>query len=76
VNSIPHTPAYIYLIAFILSLPATWMAVGRSGDDVPGMVAMVVTLVFFGIFTLAMSSLRQRLQNRGRKEKSSSDDLT
>ena len=63
-KSVSYTPGYIYLIAIILALPATWLVVGRSGEDVPGMVAMVVTIVFFGIFTIALSSLRRRLQNR------------
>jgi len=60
-KSVSYTPGYIYLIAIILALPATWLVVGRSGEDVPG---MVVTIVFFGIFTIALSSLRRRLQNR------------
>jgi hypothetical protein len=76
VKSVPHTPGYIYLIAIILALPATWLVVGRSGEDVPGMIAMVVTIVFFGIFTLALGSLRRRLQNRRDREEASSDDLT
>jgi hypothetical protein len=28
------------------------------------MIAMVVTIVFFGIFTLALTTLRRRLQSR------------
>jgi hypothetical protein len=64
VKSVPHTRGYIYLLAIILALPATWLLVGRSGEDVPGMIAMVVTIVFFGIFTLALGSLHRRLQNR------------
>ena len=76
VKSIPYTPGYIYLIAIILALPATWLVVGRSGEDAPGMVAMVVTIVFFGIFTLAFGSLRRRLQNRQRGRKNSLDDLS
>jgi len=75
VKSIPHTPGYIYLIAIILALPATWLVVGRSGEDVPGMIAMVVTIVFFGVFTLVLGSLRRRLQNRRSSQQSSSDDL-
>jgi len=75
VKSISYTPGYIYLIAIILALPATWLVVGRSGEDVPGMVAMVVTIVFFGVFTIALSSLRRRLQNRRSTRQASSDDL-
>src|SRR2546430_6002345 len=76
VKSVSYTPGYIYLIAFILALPATWLVVGRSGEDVPGMIAMVVTIVFFGIFTLALGSLRRRFQNRHHKGEASSDDLS
>src|SRR5438445_5695963 len=75
VKSIRYTPGYIYLLAFILALPATWLTVGRSGEDVPGMIAMVVTIVFFGIFTVALSSFRRRLQNRRSTNETSSDDL-
>jgi hypothetical protein len=75
VKSISYTPGYIYLIAAVLAFPASWLAVGRSGEDIPGMLAMVVTIVFFGIFTLALSSLRRRLQNRQRRNESSSNDL-
>jgi hypothetical protein len=75
VKSVSYTPGYIYLIAIILALPATWLVVGRSGEDVPGMVAMIVTIVFFGIFTIALTSLRQRLQNRRSARQTSSDDL-
>ena len=75
VKSVLYTPGYIYLIAFILALPATWLVVGRSGDDVPGMIAMVVTIVFFGIFTFALGSLRRRFQNRRSTHQESSDHL-
>jgi hypothetical protein len=75
-KSIRYTPGYIYLIAFILALPATWLAVGRSGEYVPGMVAMVVTILFFGIFIFVPGSLRRRLQNRRHRREGSSDDLS
>ena len=75
-KSVSYTPGYIYLVAIILTLPATWLAVGRSGEDVPGMIAMVVTIVFFGVFTLALDSLRRRLQNRQHGKEGSSDDLS
>jgi hypothetical protein len=75
-KSIRYTPGYIYLLAFILALPATWLTVGRSGEDVPGMIAMVVTIVFFGIFSFALGSLRRRLQNRRHGREGSSDDLS
>jgi len=35
---------------------------------------MVVTIVFFGIFTFALGSLRRRLNRRDKRE-GSSDDL-
>jgi hypothetical protein len=75
VKSVPYTPGYIYLLAIILALPATWLVVGRSGEDVPGMIAMVITIVFFGIFTVALSSLRRRVQSRRSAHQNSSDDL-
>ena len=74
-KSVSYTPGYIYLIAFILALPATWLAVGRSGEDVPGMIAMVVTIVFFGMFTLLLGLLRRRVQARRSRRGTSSDDL-
>jgi hypothetical protein len=40
------------------------------------MIAMVVTIVFFGVFTLALDSLRRRLQNRQHGKEGSSDDLS
>jgi hypothetical protein len=76
VKSVPYTPGYIYVIAIILALPATWFVVGRSGEDVPGMIAMVVPIVLSGIFTFALGSLRRRLQNRQRERKNSSDDFS
>ena len=72
---VPHTPGYIYFIAIILALPATWLTVGVAGEDVPGMIAMVVAIVFSGIFAGALGSLRRRLQNRRNREAGSSDDL-
>jgi hypothetical protein len=40
-KSVSYTPGYMYLIAIILALPTTWLVVGRSGEEVPGMIAMV-----------------------------------
>jgi len=76
VKSVSYTPAYIYIIAMILALPATWLTVGVAGEDVPGMVGMVVTLVYIGVFTLALSSLRRRLHARRQDERNSSGDLS
>ena len=69
-RAIRYTPGYIYILAFILALPTTWLVVGRSGEDVPGMVAMVATIVFFGIYMSALAALRRRFEQRrsGRKE--------
>jgi hypothetical protein len=75
-KSVSYTPGYIYLIASILALPATWLVVGRSGEDVPGMIAMVVTIAFFGIFAFALGSLHRRLQNRRSTHQDSSDHLS
>src|SRR5438132_11225017 len=61
VKSIRYTPGYIYFLALLLALPATWLNVGRSGEDVAGMIAMVVTIVFFDIFTFALVSVRGSL---------------
>jgi hypothetical protein len=49
-KSVRHTPAYIYLIAFILA--------------VPGMISMVVLLILFGAIALGLDSLRRFLQKR------------
>jgi len=73
VKSVSYTPAYIYIIAMILALPATWLTVGVAGEDVPGMVG---TLVYIGVFTLALSSLRRRLHARRQDERNSSGDLS
>jgi hypothetical protein len=75
VKSIQYTPGYIYVIAIVLALPATWLVVGRSGEDVPGMIAMVVSIVFSGIFIVALSWLRRRLQNRRSAHQNSPDHL-
>jgi hypothetical protein len=64
VKSVSYTLGYIYVIAFILALPARWLVVGRSGGDVPGTIAMVVTILFFGVFIIAFGSLRRHLQSR------------
>ena len=74
-KSFSYTPGYIYVIAIVFSMPATWLTVGRSGDDVPGMVAMVVTLGFLGAFIIALSEIRRRLLNRRARQEGSSDIL-
>ena len=74
-KSISYTPAYIYVIALILALPATWLTVGVAGEDVPGVIAMVVTIVFSGLFVIALSSLRQRLRSRRRGSQLTEEDV-
>jgi hypothetical protein len=63
-KSVRHTPAYIYIIAFILAVPATWLLVGTPGESVPGMISMVVLLILFGAIALGLHSLRRFLQKR------------
>ena len=75
-KSISCTPAYIYIISFILALPATWLTVGVAGVDVPGMAGMIVTIVYIGVFTLALATLRRRLCDRREGQRSSSDDFS
>jgi hypothetical protein len=75
VKSISYTPGYIYLIAGVLAFPATWLIVGRSREDVPGMIAMVAGILFFGFFTFVLASFRRHLLNRYSKTAESSDDL-
>ena len=63
-KSIQYTPGYIYLIAAILALPATWLLVGRSGEDVPGMIAMVVGIILTGVIAFGLDLLRRSIQKR------------
>jgi hypothetical protein len=63
-KSVRHTPAYIYIIAFILAVPGTWLLVGTPGESVPGMISMVVLLILFGAIALGLDSLRRFLQKR------------
>lgn len=63
-KSVRHTPAYIYVIAFILAVPGTWLLVGTAGESVPGMISMVVMLILFGAIALGLDSLRRFLQKR------------
>jgi len=75
VKSFSYTPGYIYLIAGVLAFPATWLVVGRSGEDVPGMIAMVAGILFFGFFAFGLASLRRSLLNRYSRNADSEDDL-
>jgi hypothetical protein len=58
-KSIRHTPGYIYVIAALLGLPAGWFLVGVPGEEVPGMIAMVVCIALTGIFAMLLESLRR-----------------
>ena len=73
-KSVLYTPAYIYVFAIILALPATWLTVGVAGDDVPGVIGMVVTIVLSGLFVIVLSSVRQRLQSRHDARQASEED--
>ena len=75
-KSISYTPGYIYVIAMILALPATWLTVGVAGVDVPGMAGMIVTIVYIGLFTVALSALRRRLTDRPDAKLYSSNDVS
>ena len=73
-KSVSYTPAYIYIIAIVLALPAAWLTVGVAGEDVPGMIGMVVTLVYSGLFAFGLSALRRRLVDRRESERASFRD--
>ena len=64
VKSIDYTPAYIYLIAAILALPPTWLLVGRSGEDVHDMIAMVVGIILTGVIAFGLDLLRRSIPKR------------
>ena len=75
-KSVSYTPGYIYIIAMIFALPAASLTIGVAGEDAPGMIGMVVTLIYIGVFTLALSALRRRLCDWREAERPSSDDLS
>lgn len=54
-----RTPAWIYLVALVLGLPATWLLVGTTGENVPGMLALIVALICW-VVTGAVLSKRKR----------------
>jgi drug/metabolite transporter (DMT)-like permease len=74
-KSFSYTPGYVYLIAGVLAFPATWLVFGRSGEDVPGMIAMVGGILFFGFFTFGLAYLRRSVLNRYSRKADSADDL-
>ena len=59
-----RTPTYIWIISMILAIPATWVLVGTSGEDVPGMIAMIVMLICVFAITAILSSIRRRIIRR------------
>lgn len=59
-----RTPAYIYFLSMVFALPLTWMLVGRSGDDVPGMVSMIVMFICVLGISAGLSWLRRRILRR------------
>lgn len=59
-----RTPGYIWLISMILAFPATWLLVGTSGEDVPGMVSMIVMLICLLVISSTLAWLRRRILRR------------
>jgi hypothetical protein len=59
-KSVQRTPGYIYIIAFLLAAPGSWLLVGAPGENVPGMIGMVTMIVLFGAFSIGLESLRRR----------------
>jgi hypothetical protein len=53
-KSIRRTPAYIYLIAGVLAVPGSWLLVGTPGENVPGMIGMVVMIILFGALSMGL----------------------
>jgi polyferredoxin len=58
-KSVRRTPGYIYLMAFVLAAPTSWLLVGAPGENVPGMIGMVIMIVLFGAFSIGLESLRR-----------------
>ena len=59
-----RTPTYIYLVSMILALPTTWMLVGTSGEDVPGMISMIVMFISVFAFVAVLSWVRRCIVRR------------
>ena len=58
-KSVQRTPGYIYIIAFLLAALGSWLLVGAPGENVPGMIGMVM-IILFGAFSIGLESLRRR----------------
>lgn len=64
-----RTPGWVYWVALILAIPATWVLVGTSGENVPGIVAMITSLICWIVISAALAALRRRiLQNRATRD--------
>ncbi|HKP04722.1 MAG TPA: hypothetical protein VJU77_15320 [Chthoniobacterales bacterium] len=63
-QSLERTPTYIYLVSMVLALPTTWMLVGVSGHDVPGMISMIVMVVCIFAWLALLSWIRRRIIRR------------
>jgi hypothetical protein len=59
-----RTPTYIYLVSMVLALPATWLLVGTSGEDVPGMISMIVMVICIFSIVAILSWIRRRIIHR------------
>jgi tetrahydromethanopterin S-methyltransferase subunit C len=59
-----RTPGWVYGVALLFAVPATWILVGTSGENVPGMVAMIVTLICWVVMSAALGALRRRILRR------------
>jgi hypothetical protein len=59
-----RTPTYIYLVSMVLALPTTWFLVGTSGEDVPGMISMIVMVICIFAWVALLSWIRRSIMRR------------
>ena len=59
-----RTPTYIYLVSMVLALPTTWLLVGTSGEDVPGMISMIVMIICILAWVALLSWIRRSIIRR------------
>ena len=59
-----RTPTYIYIVSMVLGLPTTWLLVGVSGQDVPGMISMIVMVICLFAWVAGLSWIRRRMIRR------------
>ena len=62
-----RTPAYIYIIGILLAVPISWMLVGLLGENVPGMIVMIVTGICWLAITALLSWSRVRILRRQKR---------